>query len=223
MADAAYSVARIDGLEDDQGWSAIRQLLDVRAFGVNAWTARDAGQVVIVEHDERGSGHEEIYFVVAGNATFTVNDDDIDAPRGSIVFVRDPSAMRTAISREPHTTVLAVGGKHDDVYRPQPWEVHVRVAALFERSEYAAAKELLLTALDRFEENSGLLYNLACADAQLGETDAAIEHLRAAIKGHPSAAASAREDPDLTPIREDSRFDEVTSTIDAGDTRPRSE
>ena len=50
----------------------IRRRLGVRAFGVNAYTAREAGDQLIESHDETGSGsghHEELYVVVAGRAT----------------------------------------------------------------------------------------------------------------------------------------------------------
>jgi hypothetical protein len=61
---------------------------DVQAFGVNAWTAREAGDVVIQEHDE-DSGHEELHVVVSGHAAFAVDGDEIEAPKGSLVFVRN--------------------------------------------------------------------------------------------------------------------------------------
>lgn len=72
MAARAYQTATIAGLEGATGWSPIRMRLDVQAFGVNAWTAHEADTPVIPEHDEQPSGHEELYLVVAGRATFTV-------------------------------------------------------------------------------------------------------------------------------------------------------
>ncbi|MBA2356945.1 MAG: cupin domain-containing protein, partial [Actinobacteria bacterium] len=46
----------------------------------------------------------------------------------------------------------------------------------------AEAKRVLTEALDRYDDRSTLFYNLACAEAGLGETDAALEHLRAAVR-----------------------------------------
>lgn len=60
----------------------------MRAFGVNAWTG-DEGDELIGAHDESSSGHEELYLVVEGNATFTVADETFAAPVGTVVFVRD--------------------------------------------------------------------------------------------------------------------------------------
>src|SRR5215211_9072845 len=70
----------------------IRRTLGVRAFGINAYSARQAGDQLIEPHDEIGTGsgrHEEVYAVVSGHATFTVGGEDIDAPSGTIVFVPD--------------------------------------------------------------------------------------------------------------------------------------
>ena len=72
MSEKTYATARIDELMRQGGWSPIRRHFDVRAFGVNAWTARESGSPVIPEHDEVPSGHEELYLVTAGRATFTV-------------------------------------------------------------------------------------------------------------------------------------------------------
>lgn len=38
MTGKAFEVVSIGELEDERGWSPIRQRLGVQAFGVNAWT-----------------------------------------------------------------------------------------------------------------------------------------------------------------------------------------
>src|SRR5262249_24688239 len=86
----SYDTATIAELERPDGWSPIRKRLGIQAFGVNARTAREAGGRVIPEHDEAPSGHEELYVVVSGRATFTVGGEEIDAPGGTLVFVPDP-------------------------------------------------------------------------------------------------------------------------------------
>ena len=88
--------------------------------------------------------------------------------------------------------------------RLQDWE-----AAL--ARHYAEAKRMLTEALERYDDPGGLFYNLACAEAQLGETDAALEHLRAAVRERPSLAADAGGDSDLAPIRDDPRFAEIVA------------
>src|SRR5947208_3020128 len=97
----------------EDGWNPLRRQFDIKAFGVNAWTAGEADAALISEHDEVRSGHEE------------------------------------------------------------------------------------------------LLYNLACAEARLGETDAALGHLAEALQRSDRLIELARTDEDLDPLRGESRFDEL--------------
>ena len=206
---SGYQTARLDDLRREDGWAPIRLALGIRAFGVNAWTGREAGDVVIPEHDEAPTGHEELYVVVTGHATFTVAKDEVDGPTGTIVFVGDPSARRGAVAREPGTTVLTAGAKPGEAFTPQPWETNRDVFALLDAGKAEEAKRVLIDAIERYEDTSGLYYNLACAEALLGETDAALEHLRTAVESDPSLAAHAPDDPDFTSIRDDPRFTEL--------------
>src|SRR5262245_43856946 len=105
MSAEGYTTATIAGLALPDGWSPIRRKLGIEAFGVNAWPTAEAGASVIQEHDE-DSGHEELYVVVSGRATFTVDGDEIDGPAGTLVFVRNPKSKRGAVAAEPGTTVL---------------------------------------------------------------------------------------------------------------------
>lgn len=207
MDEQGYVTARIAELEGADGWSPIRRSLDVRSFGVNAWTAHEANGRLIPEHDERPSGHEELYLVTAGHAEFTVKGERIDAPAGTMIFVRDPAATRAAFAREPETTVLAVGGRPGDAYRPRAWETNDEVFALLDGGRHAEAKAVLLAALERYEDHAALFYNLACAEAQLGEADEALGHLAAALRERPAWAEDARRDADLAPLRDDPRFE----------------
>ncbi len=208
---STYETARLADVRREDGWAPIRLALGVRAFGVNGWTGREDGDVVIPEHDEVPTGHEELYVVVSGHATFTVAGDEVDATTGTIVFVRDPSAKCGAVAREPDTTVLSVGAKAGEAFTPQPWETNRDVFALLDAGKAAEAKELLTDAIRRYEDTGTLYYNLACAEAMLGETDAAIEHLRTALEGNPSLAAYLPEDKDLASLRDDPRFAELLS------------
>src|SRR3954451_20190239 len=126
MTERGFEVTRVDdltrvpvahGLE----WRPIRRRLGIRAFGINAYTSAAPGDCVVEEHTE-SSGHEEVYVVLAGRATFTVGGEEIDAPAGTIVFVRDHALKRVARSEEEGTTVLAVGGWPDKPFEPSSWE-----------------------------------------------------------------------------------------------------
>ena len=206
MTEASYETARIADLADTTGWSPIRKRFGVESFGVNAWTAGEGDQLLPV-HDEVPSGHEELYVVLSGRAAFTVDGDELEADAGTVVFVRDPAAKRGAVSREPGTTVLAVGGLPGEAYRPRSWELQAHL--LLDAGEHEEAKRVLTKAHGKYADDAAILYNLACAEALLGERDEALGHLREAIEAHPAYAEYARDDADFEPLRADPRFAEI--------------
>jgi mannose-6-phosphate isomerase-like protein (cupin superfamily) len=111
--------------EEIQGWLPLRHTLGVEAFGVNAWVGFEEGDDVIEKHDElnaEADNHEELYLVIEGHATFTVDADEVDAPRGTVIFVKDPSVVRHAVARSAGTMVLAIGGPVGKAFEPSPWE-----------------------------------------------------------------------------------------------------
>jgi tetratricopeptide (TPR) repeat protein len=202
----SHVVVHLDGIEPVNGWLPVRRRLGITAFGVNAWRPQDDGRTIIGQHDEATTGHEELYVVVEGHATFTVAGDEIDAPAGTLVFVADPTLKRAAVAREPGTTILTAGGKPGEAYEPLAWEENAEIIPLFGRGEYAEAKARLEEALERHPDAGGLTYNLACAESRLGETDSAIAHLERAIEIWPGFREAAAGDPDLEAIRDDPRF-----------------
>jgi tetratricopeptide (TPR) repeat protein len=210
VSDRPFETATIADMEDTSGWAPIRKRFGVESFGINAWTAHEAGGRIIPEHDEAPSEHEEIYVVVSGHATFTVDGEEVDGASGTVVYVRDPTAKRAAFAREAGTTVLAVGAAPGRAFRPRSWEL--QVGSLLDEGQHLKAKRLLTEALDHYEDKAGVLYNLACAESLLGETDEALGHLRQAIEGHPAFVENAREDPDFEPLRSDPRFGELVGT-----------
>jgi len=106
--------------DDEAAWAPVRHAMGLSAFGVNAFTA-PSGAIVIEDHDESGSRHEELYVVLSGRAEFTVGDESFDAPPGTLVAVRDPDLRRVAHAREEQTTVLAIGGVAGS-FEPREWE-----------------------------------------------------------------------------------------------------
>ena len=106
-------------------WHPVRRKLDIRAFGINAYTSEGVGKLVIEEHDETGGGaggHEELYVVISGRATFTLDGERLDAPAGTLVFLSDPTVKRKAVAEEEGTLVLAIGAEPGVPYEPSPWE-----------------------------------------------------------------------------------------------------
>src|SRR6478736_6050549 len=193
----------ITEIKRPSSWSPVRRELDVRSFGINAWSG-DEGANLVGEHDETNSGQEELYLVLAGSARFTVDGEELDAGPGRIVFVRKPESKRAAVATSDGTTLLSVGAKPGEAFEPRVWEVNAEVFALF-------AEDKVTDALTRFDDRAALTYNLACCEARLGETEEAIEHLGAALELRPSLAELAREDSDLDAIREDTRFEELVA------------
>jgi tetratricopeptide (TPR) repeat protein len=211
MTDRGWETARIDEIPRLGGrrtWIPIRKHFGIGAFGVNAWVAEADGDEIVSEHAEE-SGHEELYFVSAGHATFTVDGNEIDAPVGTALFVRDPQAKRKAVAREPGTTILTVGAKVGAPFEVSSWEATAEMWPLYEAGDYEGAAAVLRKALDH-EPDAGLYYNLACVEALLGQTDQAIEHLSHVVD-EPRFRETAMNDSDLDSLRDDPRFVELLS------------
>jgi hypothetical protein len=210
----AFESARLDEIERDPTrpeWIPIRRRFEIEAFGVNAWSAAGPDDDLIPEHEESSIGHEELYVVIDGHANFRVGGEEIDAPAGTIVFVRDPAVQRGARAKEGGATVLTVGAKPGEAFRISPWEVNAEIFPVFDRGEYAEVKRRLEPVVEANPQSAGSVYNLACAEAMLGDRDAALEHLARAVELHPPFAESAREDDDLASIRDDPRFARISA------------
>jgi tetratricopeptide (TPR) repeat protein len=183
-------------------WRPVRRTLDIGAFGINAYVAPKAGDDVVEEHTERSLGHEEVYVVLAGRATFTLGDETLDAPAGTIVFIRDPEVRRHARAEEPGTSVLAVGGPRDGVYQPSPWEDYFAAGRHRTAGDYEAYVAELEEALARRPDHPATLYNLACAEALAGRDDDAVAHVRRAVALDSAFGEYAAEDADFASLRE---------------------
>lgn len=77
---------------------------------------------------------------------------------------------------------------------------------LLKSGEYLEAKRLFEMALERKPTDSFVLYNLACAEARLGQDRAALEHLNAVVANNARLLRLAQRDKDLASIRDDPRF-----------------
>jgi tetratricopeptide (TPR) repeat protein len=206
-------VARIQEIEPipvvggELQWRPVRRTLGIEAFGINAYTA-GAGELVVEEHDETGAGaghHEELYVVVTGHATFTVDGEEIDAPVGTCVFLDDPKERRGARAVEDGTTVLAIGGERGAAFKVSPWEFAFAGVPAWEAERYDEAKALLLEGLELHAGNASLLYNLACVEALMGDKEAALEHLAEAAKNE-RFRELAKTDSDFDSLRGEPRF-----------------
>lgn len=204
-----WTVARIDDVEARGSWIPLREHLGIHAFGINAYRAGDDGQIVN-DHTESSSGQEELYVVLDGRAKFEVDGEEVDAPAGTLVFVR-PGSRRKASG---DATVLVIGAAPGEAYRAvdwgKAWPFHSKSLTAYGEQRYADALEAVRAGLAENPDHPGLHYNYACFATLAGETgDETFDHLRRAVELHPPFRTQARADDDFASVREDARFEEA--------------
>jgi hypothetical protein len=127
---ASVAIEDIPTAENGPGpadWKPVRHHFGIRAFGINAWVATADGQELVEEHDELEDGddpggHQEVYAITAGRATFTIGGDTVAAPAGTLVFIEDPALVRSAVAETAGTAVLAVGAAAGRAFSVSAWE-----------------------------------------------------------------------------------------------------
>ena len=204
-----WQVARLDDIERRETDIPVREHFGIQAFGINAYTPGEHG-TLISEHDEAGSGQEELYLVLDGEATFEIDGETVDAPAGTFVFVR-PESRRKATGSG---TVLALGATPGEAYEPldwgDAWPFHRESMTAYQEQRYADAAEAVRSALERMPDHPGLHYNYACFATLAGDTgDETFRHLRRSVELHPSFREQARTDDDFAAVRDDARFEEA--------------
>ena len=212
---AGYAVAHLDAIEElaDAGchYRPIRHRLGITAFGVTAWTARAAGDLVINEHDEDDpTADEELFLVLRGHAVFELEGERVDAPARTLVSA-PPGTRRTASATQAGTTIIAMEGTPGRAYEARGWELWAPLAPLYFAGEYAEVADRLGALVAAHPQYPMLFFNLACCESQRGRTSEALEHLRHAIEMSEEFRQSAREDSDLDPIRDEPAFQQLIS------------
>ena len=215
-----YVIAKLDELEpapriapggtdDGRQRFDVRRHLDITAFGVSAFSAPSAVDV-IREHDETllgEAGQEELYIVLNGAATFEIDGESVEAPTGALVHVH-PTAKRKATATEDGTTILVVGGTPGKAYELAPEEAAEAFAA-YNAGEYEDAVAKQLVVVEKQPDNPVAHFNAGCFAARAGHADDAIEHLRRAVEINERIKELMATDEDLDSIREDQRFAEL--------------
>ena len=211
-----FQVTHLDEATPERGadgarWFRLRRDLDVGAFGVNAYGA-DAGHRVIEEHDELGTAagkHEELYVVLRGTARFELDGDEHTVPAGNVVFISDRKVRRGAMAEEDGTVVLVVGGTPGKAYEVSAWEEAGDAYPLWEDGKHEEAREILSAVAEKHPNAGIVLYNLACVEAILGETEPALKHLRRSIELEERFREFARTDEDFESMRDRPEFREL--------------
>jgi Tetratricopeptide repeat len=180
-------------------WLPLRRALGVTGFGIALWEAADAAGVLIERHDETttgaGDAHEELYLVLDGRATFTVDGEEVDAPAGTCVLV-EVGTMREAVAAEPRTRVLALGG-----LPAAPFEHYYAAQPAYDAGDFDRAVEIAGAGLADWPDHPLIHYQLACFHARAGRLDDARRSLDIAFAGDERTRAWAAEDEDLAALR----------------------
>jgi mannose-6-phosphate isomerase-like protein (cupin superfamily) len=176
-------------------WRPLRQAVGARIVGMGAYTAERAGQDVVEPHRETegGMGHHEVYVVVLGRATFTLDGEEVDAPAGTVVRV-DPEVHRHAVAAEPGTAVIALGG--EPTYQPSSAE-WIERARPHIRSDPARARAIVDDLRAQRPDSPGVPIAEALLAAGAGD-DAAVRAALSAVD--PRYRGALRADPDLGPF-----------------------
>jgi tetratricopeptide (TPR) repeat protein len=201
---SGWEVASLTELESLPGpgtlrWTPVRRHFGITAYGINAYTAGEAGQDVVEEHSEERLGHEELYVVVSGRATFVLDGEEVAVPAGSVVFLRDPAVKRYARAEEPGTTVLAIGGK-PGLHQLSAWEFFFAAYAHANAGELERGLAELEAGLAEKPEHPPLLYHRACLRVRAGRLDEARADLDRALELDPELRRWAVEDEDLAAL-----------------------
>jgi quercetin dioxygenase-like cupin family protein len=204
---SASAVAHLNDISNRDAWIPIRHHFGISAFGVNAYRAEEEGGRLITDHTENPTQQEELYVIVEGHATFTVDGEEIDAPLGTLVFA-NPATRRSAVAKAAGTTVLAVGGRPGQAYDVGPWEESWKenqaAMAFYREERYSEAADVLREAIVAKPDAAGLYYNLACFDSKAGADPATVAaSLERAIELYPAFREFARDDSDFDPVRDD--------------------
>ena len=204
-----WKVAHLDEIERRGRDIPVREHLGIHSFGINGFVRGEDG-TLINDHDEAGSGQEELYFVVDGTATFEVDGETIEARPGTLLYV-GPEARRKATG---NATILAMGGTPGEVYQAvdwgEAWPFHRESMTAYGEQRYGDAVEAVRAALERMPDHAGLNFNYACFATLAGDTsDETFEHLRRSVELLPRFREDARRDSDFDAVRDDPRFEQA--------------
>jgi hypothetical protein len=206
---AKWRTVRLEDLERRGRFIPVREALGIHSFGINAIKLGDDG-TLINEHDEAGSGQEEVYVVLDGTATFEIDGATVDAPAGTFISV-PPESRRKATG---DATVLALGGTPGEAYQGldwgEAWPIHTESLAAYGEQRYADALAAVRSGLERFPDHAGLNYNYACFATLAGQVDdETFRRLKQAGQLFPPFREQARADDDFAAVRDDPRFEEA--------------
>jgi mannose-6-phosphate isomerase-like protein (cupin superfamily) len=179
-------------------WHPVRMELGLHAFGAAGFSG-GPGDTVVEPHVEAGEGrgHEELYVVLSGRATFTLDGSPVDAPVGTLVFA-SPETHRQAVAEEPDTMILVLGGP--PAFTPAGFEWLMRAKAHM-ATDPDRAREILHDGLAELPGSAAIPYGLALLEATEGDIASARASLAEAIARDERLREEADREPLLEGIR----------------------
>jgi hypothetical protein len=179
-------------------WHPVRMELGLHAFGAAGFSG-GPGDTVVEPHVEAGEGrgHEELYVVLSGRATFTLDGSPVDAPVSTLVFA-SPETHRQAVAEEPDTMNLLLGGP--PAFTPAGFEGLMRAKAHI-ASDPDRAREILHAGLAELPGSAAIPYGFALLEATEGDIESARASLAEAIARDERLREEADREPLLEGIR----------------------
>jgi mannose-6-phosphate isomerase-like protein (cupin superfamily) len=178
-------------------WHPVRMELGLHAFGAAGFSG-GPGDYVVEPHAEAGDGrgHEELYVVLSGRATFTLDGERVDAPAGTLVFA-SPETHRQAVAEEPGTTILALGGPPTFEVAGFEWLMRAKPHM---STDPARARAILRDGLAERPGSAAIPYGFALLEATQGDSESARASLAEAIAREPRLREEAEREPRLAPL-----------------------
>jgi hypothetical protein len=139
--------AEAHGLAIPGEWKQIRHHFGIREFSANAFVATEGGQEIVHEHSERANddptrpGDEELNPVPRGRARVRLDDEELEAGPGTLVFVGEPRVVRSFTALEAGTTILTFGTNPGVEFVVSRFEQDVSPPPRWDRGEPARREE----------------------------------------------------------------------------------
>ena len=107
--------------------------------------------------------------------------------------------------------MLGIGAKAGEVFKPSGWEWTFAGMSLLNQGQEEAARREFEAGLDAYPDAWQGYYNLACAEARLGNRDEALAQLRRAAEIDQAVVSKyAPDDEDFASLRDDPDFLAIT-------------
>ena len=112
-----YAIVDAEEVEPSYGgvFKEVRRRLGLRAFGINQVDLPPAAEGR--EHDHVESGQEEVYLVLAGSGTMTIDGEEVELRPGRYVFVAAAS-VRKPVAGPDGLSWVVVGAPPRDGWDP---------------------------------------------------------------------------------------------------------